>query len=115
MPQIFLKFVTGLVNGGETMQRERIEEVIINVFNDYLKEQDIEGEVTSDTILFGSESLVDSMGLVNVVMDIESYFRGQGHNITLAYEEAMTGEGSPFRTVTTMTDFILKLIEEASK
>ena len=67
------------------MQRERIEEVIITVFKDYLKEQDIEieDEVNSNTILSGSESAVDSMGLVNVVMDIESYFHDQVYMITI--------------------------------
>jgi acyl carrier protein len=97
------------------MQREKIEEVIINAYNDYLKEQDIEGEGNSDTLLFGSESEVDSMGFVNLIMDIEAYFHDRGHMITLTYEEAMAGESSPFRTVTGLTDFILELIEEAPK
>jgi len=97
------------------MQRDKIEEVIINAYNDYLKEQDIEGEGNSDTLLFGSESEVDSMGFVNLIMDIEAYFHDQGHMITLTYEEAMAGESSPFRTVTGLTDFILELIEEAPK
>lgn len=97
------------------MQREKIEEVIITAYNDYLKEQDIEGEGNSDTILYGSESEVDSMGFVNLVMDIESYFHDQGYRITLTYEEAMAGESSPFRTVTGLTDFILELIEGARK
>jgi len=97
------------------MQRERIQEVIITVFKDYLEEQDIEGEVNSNTILFGSESLVDSMGAVNVIIDVESYFKGQGYRIALNYEGAMSGEDSPFRTVTTLTDFISELIEEAPK
>ena len=97
------------------MQKEEIQEVIITAYNDYLKEQDIEGEGNSDTILFGRESEVDSMGFVNLIMDIEAYFHDQGHMITLNYEEAMAGESSPFRTVTGLTDFILELIEEAPK
>ena len=95
------------------MQREEIEEVIINAYNDYLKEQDIEGEGNSDTILFGSESAVDSIGLVNVVIDVESFFQDQGHSISLTSERAMSRKTSPFRTVATLTDFILELIEEA--
>jgi acyl carrier protein len=94
------------------MQKEEIQEVIITAYNDYLKEQNIEGEGNSDTILLGSESEVDSMGLVNLIMDIESYFQDQGYMITLPYEEAMAAESSPFRTVTRLTDFISELIEE---
>ena len=97
------------------MQREEIEEVIITAYNDYLKEQDIEGEGNSDTLLFGSDSEVDSMGFVNLIMDIEAHFHDQGDMITLTYEEAMAGESSPFRTVTGLTDFILELIEESPK
>ena len=97
------------------MQRERIEEVIITALNDYLETQGIEGEIHPDTILFGSESELDSMGLVNVVIDIESYFQDQGYNISLVSEEAMSRKSSPFRTVSTLTEFIEELIEEASK
>jgi acyl carrier protein len=96
------------------MQRESVEEVIITAYNNYLKEQDIEGEGNADTILFGSDSAVDSMGFVNLIMDIESHFQDQGYNIYLAYEEAMSGEDSPFKTVTRLTDYILELIEEAA-
>ena len=97
------------------MERERIEEVIITGLNDYLESQDIEGEANSDTILFGSESALDSMGLVNVVIDIESNFQGQGYSISLTSERAMSRKSSPFRTVTTLTDFIVELIDEGSK
>jgi acyl carrier protein len=95
----------------ESMEREKIEEVIIDAYNNYLKEQDIEGEGNSETLLFGSDSEVDSMGFVNLIMDVEAYFHDQGHMITLTYEEAMAGESSPFQTVTRLTDYILELIQ----
>ena len=97
------------------MQREKIEEIIINAYNNYLEEQDIEGEGNSDTLLFGSDSVVDSMGFVNLIMDIEGWVQDQGYMITLTYEEAMADESSPFRTVARLTDHILELIQEASK
>ena len=97
------------------MKKEEIEEVIITAYNDYLKEQDIEGEGNSDTILLGRESEVDSMGLVNLIMDIEGYFHDRGYMITLPYEESMAVENSPFRTVTRLTDFISELIEKVPK
>lgn len=97
------------------MERGEIEEVIIKAFNDYFETQDIQGEVGSDTTLFGSESALDSMGLVNVVIDIESYFQAQGYKIALTSERAMSRKSSPFRTPSTLADFIVELIEEASK
>ena len=71
------------------MERKEIEKIIITAFNDYLETQGIEGEVTSDTILFGSDAELDS-------------------------DRAMSRKSSPFRTVATLADFILELIEEAS-
>ena len=50
---------------------------------------------------------------MNLIMDIEACLQDQGCMITLAYEEAMAGEDSPFRTVSGLTDYILELIEEA--
>jgi acyl carrier protein len=96
------------------MERKEIEKIITTAFNDYLETQGIEGEVTSDTILFGSDAELDSMGLVNVVIDIESTFQDQGYDIALASDRAMSRKSSPFRTVATLADFILELIEEAS-
>lgn len=97
------------------MEREKIEEVIITAYNDYLEEQDIEGEGNSETLLIGSDSEVDSMGFVNLIMDIEACLQDQGYMITLTYEEAMADESSPFRTVTGLTDYILELIKEVLK
>lgn len=97
------------------MEREKIEEVIITVFNDYFETEDIRGKADSDTILFGNESALDSMGLVNVVIDIESFFHAQGHKIALTSERAMSRKSSPFRSVSTLVDFIAELIEEDSR
>ncbi len=95
------------------MQREDIQEVIITAYNNYLKEQDIEGEGNPDTLLYGSDSEVDSMGFVNLIMDVEAQIQDRGFGITLTYEDAMAGESSPFHTVTGLTDYILELIAEA--
>ena len=97
------------------MEREKIEEVIITAFNDFWESKDMEDKVDSDTVLFGSDSALDSMDLVNVVIDIESHFHGQGHKIALTSERAMSRKSSPFRTVSTLADFIVELIEEASE
>ncbi len=97
------------------MQRERIEEVIINAFNEYLETEDMEYDVGPDTVLFGDESAFDSMAIVNVVIDIESYFQDEGYNVSLTSERAMSRKSSPFRTVTTLTDFIVELIEDGSE
>ncbi len=97
------------------MDGKKIEEIVITAFNEYFETQDIQGKVDADTVLFGEESALDSMGLVNVVIDIESFFHAEGYNISLTSERAMSRKSSPFRTVSTLVDFIAELIDEASK
>jgi acyl carrier protein len=97
------------------MEKKKIEEVVIAAFHDYFETQDIQDKVDTDTVLFGGEAALDSMGLVNVVIDIESFFHAEGYNISLTSERAMSRRSSPFRTVSTLVDFIAELIDEASK
>ena len=97
------------------MERERIEGIIISAINDYLETQGVEERVDLDTVLLGEESELDSMFIVNVVIDIEACFQDQGYSISLASERAMSRKRSPFRTVATLTDFISELIEEIPK
>ncbi len=97
------------------MERKKIEEVVITAFHEYFETQDIQGTVDADTVLFGGEAALDSMGLVNVVIDIESFFHAEGHNISLTSERAMSRRSSPFRTVSTLVDFIAELMDEAPK
>jgi acyl carrier protein len=95
------------------MEREAIEGAVITTINDYLETQGVEKRIDRDTILLGDESELDSMFIVNVVIDIESYFQDKGYAISLASERAMSRRSSPFQTVATLTDFISELIEEA--
>ena len=97
------------------MEKKKIEEVVITAVHDYFETQDIQDKVDTDTVLFGGEAALDSMGLVNVVIDIESFFHAEGYNISLTSERAMSRRSSPFRTVSTLVDFIAELIDEASK
>jgi acyl carrier protein len=96
------------------MQRDKIEESIITALKDYMETQDIKDEVDSKTILFGPESALDSMGLVNVVIDVETRFLSQGYTISLTSEKAMSRKNSPFRTVSTLADYIEELINETA-
>ena len=46
------------------------------------------------------------MGLVNVIIDIESRFLDEGYEISLTSEKAMSRRNSPFRTISTLAEFI---------
>ncbi len=92
------------------MDRMQVIEVVVSVVKGYLETQGIECDVTTQTKLFGDDAVLDSMGLVNIVIDVESEFLDQGREISLTSEKAMSRSSSPFRTIETLVDFICEQI-----
>jgi acyl carrier protein len=70
-------------------------------------------DITEDTRLIGRESVLDSMGLVNLIVEIEQRLE-EDYEITviLADDRAMSQRSSPFRSVQSLTDYICQLLEE---
>ena len=69
--------------------------------------------VGESTRLIGSEAVLDSLGLVTLVIDLEQRLEEQhGMSLVLADDRAMSQGNSPFRTVQALTDYISLLIEE---
>jgi acyl carrier protein len=89
------------------MQRQEIVQLLIHTLTDYFQEQGISADANEQTPLFGSDSVLDSMGLVNVIVDIESRLRSNNFDVSLISEQAMSQRNSPFRSVSTLADFIL--------
>lgn len=61
--------------------------------------------------IFSANSKLDSMGLVNFIMDVEE--RIQDHfklELTLADDKAMSQIRSPFRTIASLVEYIEVLI-----
>ena len=70
-------------------------------------------EPAPDTVLFGRGSRLDSLGLVNLIVAVEGALADElGVEMTLADEKAMSQSSSPFRTVDTLVDYIVKRLEE---
>ncbi len=95
------------------MDKEKIIKVIydaIEEINDQLpKSRKL--EKTPDTILFGTDGKLDSLGLVNLIVAVENIVDEElDETITLADEKAMSLKNSPFRTVTTLAEYVQSLI-----
>lgn len=88
------------------MNRNEINDIVIKVISEYLLSQQIEQQITDETPLFGEGAILDSMGLVNIVIDLESEFLDRGVDISLTSENAMSRRQSPFRMVSTLIDII---------
>jgi acyl carrier protein len=60
--------------------------------------------------VFGSGSPLDSLGLVALLLDVEDALRDRGVPIVLSDDRAVSQRRSPFRTVTTLVDYIESLL-----
>lgn len=90
------------------MDKKRINEIVISTLKDYCEANEINVELTKDTSLIGSARILDSMGLVNTIVDIETAFLDEGVDISLTSEAAMSGRISPFRSVGSLCNFIAR-------
>lgn len=63
-----------------------------------------------ETTLFGKNSLLDSLALVSVIVDVETALSDElGDPICLTGEDALNREESPFADVRSLCAFILQL------
>lgn len=86
-----------------------IADIILAVLRE-VKEQMGKGgrfEVSLKTRLYGRGSDLDSMGLVQLVVDVEEKVGERyGVAITLTDEKALSQEHSPFRTAESLADYV---------
>ena len=67
-------------------------------------------EAAPEAALFGAPSPLDSLGLVALLIDIEEAFAAQGHQLVLSDERALSQSRSPFRSISSLVDYIEQLI-----
>jgi len=90
------------------MDNGEVLKIVKQSVAEYLESMDQSHEVDEQFQLFGKNAVLDSMGLVNVIIDIESRFLDNGHEISLISEKAMSQKNSPFSTIASLSDFICK-------
>jgi acyl carrier protein len=71
--------------------------------------------VTDETVLVGKDAVLDSLGVVSLVVEIEQRLEAaHGVSVTLANDKAMSQKNSPFRTVAVLTDHLVAMAAEAA-
>jgi acyl carrier protein len=74
---------------------------------------DLPGDFGSETKLFGSHGVFDSMGLVTLIVAVEESISEKfGVEVTLADERAMSQKRSPFLTISSLSAYARELIDE---
>jgi acyl carrier protein len=95
--------------------REKIINLIIAEANEVNKnlKKPIPVEAGADAPLFGGGGVLNSVGLVTLVVAVEQSVEDEfGCSVILANEKAVSQRNSPFRTVGTLADYIMTLLKE---
>ena len=86
--------------------------VAIDEVNEQLPE-DQNLEKSLETVLLGSSGKLESVNLVNLLVAIEENIEEAfGIPISITDERAVSEKNSPFRTVETLCNFMLNLLDE---
>ncbi len=95
------------------IERQRVLEIVyaaIQMINDEGENDDDLLELKEETRLLGRESKLDSLSLVNLIVDIEQRFAEElGVEVLLTDEKAMSQKRSHFRDVKSLVDYICSL------
>ncbi|MEM7071828.1 MAG: hypothetical protein AAF403_08750 [Pseudomonadota bacterium] len=66
-----------------------------------------------ETVLYGTDAVLDSMAIVALVIAVEEkIYQNFGKTLVLANEKAVSLKHSPFKTVSSLSDYILQLMDE---
>jgi acyl carrier protein len=69
--------------------------------------------LSESTYLIGNEQVLDSLGLVTLILDVEQDLENEyGISLSLADDRAMSQSNSPFRTVGSLVHYICSLAKE---
>jgi len=72
-------------------------------------------QINVDTRLFGADAVLDSLSLVSVIVDVEAAISdASGREVSLTDDRAMSQTVSPFSDVSSLTNYILLLLSEAT-
>jgi acyl carrier protein len=95
--------------------RQKIVDLIIEIADELGEDEiGIEGGLKEDSVLFGKDGALDSMGLVTLIVAVEQAIEDRFDvSSGLADEKAMSQANSPYRSVATLADYAAAQIEES--
>lgn len=100
------------------MEINAIEELVIRSLKEVIEVLNVQinGSIDPETRLFGSRGILKSLELVSLIVDLEEKIADEyGISLILADERAMSQKKSPFRTVSSLGQYIYMLIDETKQ
>ncbi len=100
---------------GDQYVREQITNAIFSAIDEINQQLTREQRLpkSADAMLFSDSGPLDSLGLVNLIVLVEQKVEEQtGCPVSLANDEALSLNDSPFRSVGRLRDYIAMLLEK---
>lgn len=97
--------------------RQDISTLIVERVQEVGAEQSITipTDLSDNTTLFGQNGLLDSLGLVSLVVTVEQAVEDQyGVLVSLTDDKAMSQKNSPYRTIGSLADYIHNALQTAA-
>lgn len=94
------------------LDRQRVLVLVEAALSDVLREFAPTVQATDEsTPLIGTGGVLDSLGLITLVSDIEQRLLAEyDRDVIVADERAMSKQHSPFLTVETLVDYVMTLL-----
>jgi acyl carrier protein len=96
-------------------QMETVTNLIFDAVTQHFEQVDsaVPEPMSTDTVLYGAEAVLDSLGLVNVIAAVEDMLIDTfDTEIWLTDERALAQAESPYRTVGSLSRYIVLLLRE---
>jgi len=98
---------------GFAIVNAQVDDIVLRCMTDMAARYalDLKGGLSRETLLFGDAGLLDSVGLVSLIVAIEQEIESDlGLSIVLADERAMSQKHSPFRSIGALADYAASLV-----
>ena len=96
--------------------KEKIQEIIyisMDEIKDMINDDEGKFKKNPETVLYGAESSLDSMATVALIINIEQKFNEEfNKEITIASEKAVSAKNSPFKNISSLTDYIFEISKD---
>jgi D-alanine--poly(phosphoribitol) ligase subunit 2 len=96
-------------------QKQKIINLVFSVIDEINKELSKDEHIIKslDSVIYGSNGQLDSLGLVNFVVAVEQKIEDVFEkSINLADDKAMSEKNSPFQTIETFVNYIYDVLEK---
>ncbi len=93
--------------------RQKMIDLIIETASELGEDEiGISEKMTDETVLFGRDGVLDSMGLVTLIIAVEQEIEEKfDRTAGLADEKAMSQERSPYRSVSSLADYAVSQLQ----